>query len=175
MHGTPQRTVLEHAYWGAEYDEGRIAAALRGATGIEYRQIEDEKALREATVEALAGGDVVGWFQGRCEFGPRALGNRSILADPRRAEMKERINEKIKFREPFRPFAPAVTEKVAASLVSPEYAQQHPARFMLLICDLDPGSRPGSRRSTTSERPGSRPCARRGTRASSACSSAGAR
>ena len=101
--GTSQRTVLEHAYWGAEYDEGQIAAALRGVPGIEYRRMEDEIALREATIEALSGGDVVGWFQGRFEFGPRALGNRSILADPRRAEMKDRINEKIKFREPFRP------------------------------------------------------------------------
>jgi carbamoyltransferase len=136
--GRSARTVLEHAYWGAEYDEAQIDAALRGVTGIEYRRLEDENAMREATVEALAAGDVVGWFQGRFEFGPRALGNRSILADPRRSEMKERINEKIKFREPFRPFAPAVTEEAAASFVPFEYARQHPARFMLLICDLDP-------------------------------------
>ena len=89
------------------------------------------------TVDALEAGDVVGWFQGRFEFGPRALGNRSILADPRPAEMKERINEKIKFREPFRPFAPAAAEELAERLVPREIAQQHPARFMLLISDLE--------------------------------------
>src|SRR5262249_31948956 len=97
---------------------------------------EDEVLAR--TVDAFAAGKVVGWFQGRFEFGPRALGNRSILADPRQAEMKERINEKIKFREPFRPFAPAAEERLAEQLVSPAAAGQHPARFMLLICELQP-------------------------------------
>ena len=111
---------------------------MKAEPGVEWRELDDEAAVREETVAALAVGDVVGWFQGRFEFGPRALGNRSILADPRRIEMKERINEKIKFREPFRPFAPAVTEAAAGSIVPPELAAQHPARFMLLICELDP-------------------------------------
>ena len=117
--GTGRRVPLEHAYWGAEYDSAEIAGALTAEPGVRWRELDDEAAVREETVAALAAGDVVGWFQGRFEFGPRALGNRSILADPRRAEMKERINEKIKFREPFRPFAPAVTEAAAGSIVPP--------------------------------------------------------
>ena len=136
--GTGGRVPLEHAYWGAEYDENQIESALRAAAGIAYRKVEDDSSLRDTTVDALEGGDVVGWFQGRFEFGPRALGNRSILADPRRADMKDRINEKIKFREPFRPFAPAISEEAADSVVKGGYAAQHPARFMLLICELEP-------------------------------------
>jgi carbamoyltransferase len=134
--GTGPRVPLEHAYWGEEYAESKIDAALRDAPGISYRHVEDDAALRDATVDALVAGDVLGWFQGRFEFGPRALGNRSILADPRQAGMKDRINEKIKFREPFRPFAPVATEEAADSLVPAGLARQHPARFMLLICEL---------------------------------------
>jgi carbamoyltransferase len=134
--GTGPRVELEHAYWGAEYDDGRIEAALRRASGIAYRRLDDDDAVRDETVAALSRGDAVGWFQGRFEFGPRALGNRSILADPRRSDMRDRINEKIKFREPFRPFAPVVTEDAAGSLVKGPHASQHPARFMLLICEL---------------------------------------
>jgi carbamoyltransferase len=133
-----ERVPLEHAYWGSRYSTEEITAALGETDGVEFRALGSEEELIAATVEALAAGDVVGWFQGRFEFGPRALGNRSILADPRRPEMKERINEKIKFREPFRPFAPAAAEQFAEELVSPAQAHQHPARFMLLICELDP-------------------------------------
>jgi carbamoyltransferase len=136
--GTPERAVLEHAYWGAEYSDAEIESALRAAPAIAFERLDGEDAVREATVAALAAGEVVGWFQGRFEFGPRALGNRSILADPRQAGMKELINEKIKFREPFRPFAPVATEASAAALVPGELARQHPARFMLLICELEP-------------------------------------
>ena len=136
--GRPERTPLEHAYWGSEYAEGAVAAALRNVSGLRHRRLDDEGALLDTTVEALAQGSVVGWFQGRFELGPRALGNRSILADPRREDMKERINEKVKFREPFRPFAPAALEDFAATLVPAHEALQHPARFMLLISRLDP-------------------------------------
>jgi carbamoyltransferase len=136
--GTQQRVPLEHAYWGADYDEGEIAAALRERKGLRSRQVDDPDALFASTIDSLGRGEVVGWFQDRFEFGPRALGNRSILADPGRTEMKERINEKIKFREPFRPFAPAAPEDFAASLVPAHEARQHPARFMLLISELDP-------------------------------------
>ncbi|HZT46174.1 MAG TPA: carbamoyltransferase N-terminal domain-containing protein [Gaiellaceae bacterium] len=136
--GRRDRVALEHAYWGSRYSSGEIRSALEAADGVEYRELPDEEAVLSETVDALAAGQVVGWFQGRFEFGPRALGNRSILADPRAAEMKERINEKIKFREPFRPFAPAAAEDLAGKLVPPEQARQHPSRFMLLICDLDP-------------------------------------
>ena len=133
-----ERVPLEHAYWGSRYSPAEVAAALEQAEGVEYRELPEEAAVLAETVGALAAGEVVGWFQGRFEFGPRALGNRSILADPSHLEMKERINEKIKFREPFRPFAPAAAEELAETLVPPEEAHQHPARFMLLICELDP-------------------------------------
>jgi len=136
--GRKERVPLEHAYWGSRYSSAEIEAALEHADGVEYRELPDEAALLAETVDVLAAGEVVGWFQGRFEFGPRALGNRSILADPAQPEMKERINEKIKFREPFRPFAPAAAEELAETLVPPEQAHQHPARFMLLICELEP-------------------------------------
>jgi carbamoyltransferase len=136
--GNARRTALEHAYWGSEYDSGDVEAALRDRPGVTYCRLADEQAVLEATVDALARGDVVGWFQGRFELGPRALGDRSIIADPRSAEMKERINEKIKFREPFRPFAPVATEEVADSLVQEPHADQPVARFMLLINRLTP-------------------------------------
>jgi carbamoyltransferase len=136
--GSPRRTELEHAYWGSEYDGDEVEAALRDRPGVTHRRLAGEQEVLDATVEALARGDVVGWFQGRFELGPRALGDRSIIADPRSAAMKERINEKIKFREPFRPFAPAATEEVADSLVQEPHADQPPARFMLLINRLTP-------------------------------------
>ena len=136
--GNPRRTELEHAYWGSEYGGEDVDAALRDRPGVAYYRLGDERELIEATVEALARGDVVGWFQGRFELGPRALGDRSIIADPRSAAMKERINEKIKFREPFRPFAPVATEAVADSLVQEPHTDQPPARFMLLINRLTP-------------------------------------
>ena len=174
--GRSERVPLEHAYWGSRYSTAQIAAALEEAEGVEYRELADEAALLAETVDALAAGDVVGWFQGRFEFGPRALGNRSILADPRRAEMKERINEKIKFREPFRPFAPAAAEELAETLAAAGAGA--PASGSLHAPDLParPRSSPrGSRPSTTSAPRASRPCARSGTRGSSTCSSAGAR
>ncbi len=101
----------DHAYWGPEYTEQDILAALEELEG----QLRWEKptGIASAVAERLAAGKVVGWFQGRMEFGPRALGNRSILADPRDPGMKDRINVKVKRREPFRPFAPAVIEEYA--------------------------------------------------------------
>jgi len=136
--GNPRRTELQHAYWGSEYDGADVDAALRDRPGISHRRLGGEQEVLEATVEALARGEVIGWFQGRFELGPRALGDRSIIADPRSPAMKERINEKIKFREPFRPFAPVATEEVADSLVREPHADQPPARFMLLINRLTP-------------------------------------
>jgi carbamoyltransferase len=138
MLGNPHRTELEHAYWGSQYDGTHVDAALNSRRGIEHRRLESEAQVVDATVEALARGDVVGWFQGRFELGPRALGDRSIIADPRSPTMKERINEKIKFREPFRPFAPVAVEEAADSLVQQPIAEQPPARFMLLVSRLTP-------------------------------------
>jgi carbamoyltransferase len=123
---------MEHAYWGRSYDDGAIASALAG-TGAEH--IANENELIERAVQDLLAGKVIGWFQGRFEWGPRALGNRSILADPRRKDMKKIVNDKIKFREPFRPFAPVVPEACMTSLFEGPagFEQQFPARFMLLV------------------------------------------
>ncbi len=96
----------EGSLLGPEWSEDELAAAI-AAAGRTARRL-DPAALGDDTARALAAGEVVGWFQGRMEFGPRALGNRSILADPRDAGMQSRINQAVKFRESFRPFAPVV-------------------------------------------------------------------
>jgi carbamoyltransferase len=130
--GKPRAFVMEHAYWGPSYDDESIASALAG-TGAE--RISSESELIGRAVQDLMDGKVIGWFQGRVEWGPRALGNRSILADPRRNDMKKIVNHKIKFREPFRPFAPVVPEACMTSLFETpaDFERQYPARFMLLV------------------------------------------
>ncbi len=111
---TERPPPMEHAYWGPGYDDHVLAAIIENLrpslsqNGCRIRLIEDEDALCRATAEAISEGLVVGWFQGRMEWGPRALGNRSIVCDPRRADMKEILNKKIKRRESFRPFAPSI-------------------------------------------------------------------
>ena len=104
--GHPRTFELKHAFYGLEYDDAQIAKAL-DAAGLKYERLEEAELFRRIARE-LADSKAIGWFQGRFEMGPRALGNRSILADPRRVEMKDVINSKIKQRESFRPFAPAV-------------------------------------------------------------------
>jgi carbamoyltransferase len=103
----PRKFVMEHAYWGQAYGDAEVKSALE-ARGVSYEYIADEDKLAEICASELASGRVLGWYQGRFEWGPRALGNRSIIADPRREEMKDVVNTKIKFREPFRPFAPSI-------------------------------------------------------------------
>jgi carbamoyltransferase len=104
---------MQHSYWGTEYDAAAIATVI-DTSGVvaqgrcSLTTLDDEAALCDHTAALLADGNVVGWFQGRMEWGARALGNRSILADPRRRDMRDIINQKIKFRERFRPFAPSV-------------------------------------------------------------------
>lgn len=117
LFGQPRRFVMEHGYWGPVFHETEISKAS-GVKGEELRKqgcriekIEDEEELCRWTAERITEGKIVGWFQGRMEWGARALGNRSILADPRRRDMREIINTKIKFREKFRPFAPSVLEE----------------------------------------------------------------
>jgi carbamoyltransferase len=105
--GQPRCFVMEHAYWGPEYSESAMQRAV-ASTGLECRRVDD---VERQTARLLAQGHVIAWYQGRMEWGPRALGNRSILADPRRAEMRDTINAKVKFREPYRPFAPSVLEE----------------------------------------------------------------
>ncbi|HEX9442664.1 MAG TPA: carbamoyltransferase N-terminal domain-containing protein, partial [Candidatus Binatia bacterium] len=95
--GKPRNFVMRHAYWGAENLPGDIESFLK-ENGIRYERLENEEKLLERVVDRLEEGRVVGWSQGRFEWGPRALGNRSILADPRRADMKDLVNVKIKFR-----------------------------------------------------------------------------
>lgn len=134
--GHPRKFVLEHAYWGQAYSRDVIEAFLR-RHNIAYQRFDDDEKLIHQVVESLETGQVVGWFQGRFEWGPRALGNRSILADPRRGDMKDIVNTKIKFREPFRPFAPSVLEEQTADyFVLPEPARHYPARFMLYVVDV---------------------------------------
>jgi carbamoyltransferase len=104
---------------------------------LPYEQFDQEERLLERVVDRLAEGKVVGWFQGRFEWGPRALGNRSIIADPRKTEMKDIVNVKIKFREPFRPFAPSVlAEKTEDYFILPDAKKHYPARFMLYVVDV---------------------------------------
>ena len=105
---------MDHAFWGPEFSEEDFAVlldenagALRDA-GCHIVKFDDEAGLCAATAQAIGEGKVIGWFQGRLEWGPRALGNRSILGDPRRADMKDILNAKIKRRESFRPFAPSI-------------------------------------------------------------------
>jgi carbamoyltransferase len=117
----PGRTVMDHAYWGPGTDAAAIARLVKERAveiekeGCTVEVISDEQELCRRTAEAIAQGGVIGWFQGRLEWGPRALGNRSIVCDPRRADMKDILNLKIKRRESFRPFAPSIQrEQVAA-------------------------------------------------------------
>ncbi|MBU2582338.1 MAG: carbamoyltransferase [Alphaproteobacteria bacterium] len=99
--------ALTHPFYGKSYGEDEVIAALDVA-GLSYERIENDQELYSRVAEDLADQKIVGWFQGRYEIGPRALGNRSILADPRSLKIKDLINARIKYREPFRPFAPAV-------------------------------------------------------------------
>ena len=104
---SPRMNILEHAYWGPGFSDDEIEAALK-ACKLEYEYSENPS---KTAAECLNEGLIVGWFQGRMEFGSRALGNRSILANPTILNMKEEINRQVKFREPFRPFAPSMTEE----------------------------------------------------------------
>jgi carbamoyltransferase len=112
--GGERQFVMDHAYWGPDFQAARVREAIRVANlpeqGFRVRQLSEKELVTEVAT-FLSEGDIVGWFQGRMEWGPRALGNRSILVDPRRAEMKDILNRRIKHREPFRPFAPSIIEE----------------------------------------------------------------
>jgi carbamoyltransferase len=139
----PRRFVMRNAYTGlAEFDDKSIEAAIERARGngwdpkIDVRRLEDAELYRQVA-KAAADGRVVGWFQGRMEFGPRALGNRSIVADPRRADMKDILNQRIKHRETYRPFAPSVLEEKAPEI----FERNEPSPFMLLVYKVREGQR----------------------------------
>jgi carbamoyltransferase len=143
MNGRSRGFVMEHGYWGPSFDDRAVAAALDAQQaaiaehGFGRRAWDDEAALDRWTAEQIAAGRVVGWYQGRMEWGSRALGNRSIVADPRRADMREIINTRIKFRERFRPFAPSVLEEA----LDDYFVGGVPDPFMLQVYPVRPDKR----------------------------------
>jgi carbamoyltransferase len=124
---------MRHAYLGNEYDDAQIGQVLR-TYKLRYTQLDD---VAGATADLLADGKIVGWFQGRMEFGPRALGSRSILADPRDPEMNAKVNNAVKFREWWRPFAPSLLVEAASDYL--ETATDSP--FMILTSPVKPEKR----------------------------------
>ncbi len=146
--GKPREFVMEHSYWGPQYDEATVDQAIAegiaasggkdGAFGdFVIETIAEEEALFQQTARAIAGGEVVGWYQGRSEWGPRALGNRSIVADPRRADIRDLLNLKIKRRESFRPFAPSILEERTGDWFTRDY----PDPFMIKVYPIHPHKR----------------------------------
>jgi carbamoyltransferase len=138
--GRPREFVMDHAGWGPEYSPQEIRAAVQSTHSLNGdEQIEelDEPALLRTTAQHIAAAKIVGWFQGRVEWGPRALGQRSILADPRRPEMKDILNRRIKHREIFRPFAPSILEEATAEY----FEQTHPSPFMTFAYSVRPEKR----------------------------------
>jgi carbamoyltransferase len=148
IHGRPRGFVMEHSAWGPHYDEAAVRSAigsrLPGSEGrdgvydeIEVKTAPDDDTLVRETAAAIARGDVVGWYQGRSEWGPRALGQRSILGDPRRADMKDILNLKIKRRESFRPFAPSIL----AERTGDWFTISYPDPFMVKVYPIRPEKR----------------------------------
>ena len=124
------KRVIENVYVGPSYSSNKIKKFLDGKN-IEYEMFGDEQLVKNCA-KLIAEGNVVGWYQGKMEWGPRALGNRSILADPRRKEMKDILNEKIKHRESFRPFAPSILEEH----VSEYFDMNIPSPYMLMVAPV---------------------------------------
>jgi len=135
--------VMEHAYWGPEFSDDYTGALLRTrrsevhGQGCRVRRVDDPDELCGLAAGWIAEGKIVGWFQGRMEWGPRTLGNRSILADPRCADIRDVLNAKIKRREMFRPFAPSILEERAAEY----FTQSSPSPFMLMAYAVRPEKR----------------------------------
>lgn len=122
--------TMDGAYTGPQFSNEEIRAVLE-QRALRFEHYENRELTKRAAQD-IADGLVVGWFQGRMEFGPRALGNRSIVVDPRRAEMKDILNDRIKKREPFRPFAPSILEE----RVGDYFGQTHPAPTMLMVYQI---------------------------------------
>ena len=127
----PRTFAMTHAYWGPGYNTEEIRTAINASDvtkgGYILSELPEAELVRQ-TAAIIAGGKILGWYQGRAEWGPRALGNRSIVADPRRTEMKEILNRRIKHREIFRPFAPSILEEKTGEY----FEQSHPSPFMTL-------------------------------------------
>ena len=138
--GRPREFAMTHAYWGPRFSPGEIRGAIENTRSPqgEVRVTEmEETPLLESTAQSIAAGKIVGWYQGATEWGPRALGNRSILADPRRPEMKEVLNRRIKHREIFRPFAPSILEEATGDY----FVKAHPSPFMTFAYPVRPEMR----------------------------------
>ena len=135
--GKPRSFVMEHAYWGPGFSQEELRSAVRASAvssgGYTLTELPDAELMRR-TAEVIAEGKILGWYQGRAEWGPRALGNRSIVADPRRPEMKEILNQRIKHREIFRPFAPSIL----AEKTGEWFEKSHPSPFMTLAYAVRP-------------------------------------
>ncbi len=142
--GGQRKFLMDHAYWGPQFSSSAIDELIQAhtaeieASGCVVERLADESTLCRLTAQAIAEGKVVGWFQGRMEWGPRALGNRSIVCDPRRADMKAILNAKIKRRESFRPFAPSVLD----SAVSEWFEEDDAVPFMMQVFQIREGKRP---------------------------------
>jgi carbamoyltransferase len=138
--GKPRSFTMDHAYWGPGYSPEEVRAAVAASTvsqgGYTIAEYQEEELLRR-TASIIADGKILGWYQGRAEWGPRALGNRSIVADPRRPEMKEVLNRRIKHREIFRPFAPSIL----AEKTGQWFDKSHPSPFMSLAYSVLPEKR----------------------------------
>jgi carbamoyltransferase len=138
--GKPRSFVMDHAYWGPGYSRDEICRAIDAQAirekGYEIAELPEKEVLGRAAA-IIADGKILGWFQGRSEWGPRALGNRSIVADPRRPEMKEILNRRIKHREIFRPFAPSILAEATADY----FEKSHPSPFMTMAYSVLPEKR----------------------------------
>jgi carbamoyltransferase len=138
--GKPRSFEMKHAYWGPSYSTAEIGAAVRESAasqgGFSIMELPDDELMRQ-TAAIIADARILGWYQGRAEWGPRALGNRSIVADPRRPEMKEILNSRIKHREIFRPFAPSIL----AEKTGQWFSKSHPSPFMTLAYSVLPDKR----------------------------------
>ena len=126
-HGVPRGSAVTHSFWGTGWTDGEIEAALR-KNGRPFEKLGREELIGRAA-GAIAEGQIIGWFQGREEWGPRALGNRSILCDPSRPDMKATLNARVKNREPFRPFAPVIREEDLSTV----FEGTHPVPFMIVV------------------------------------------
>jgi carbamoyltransferase len=138
--GKPRSFVMDHAYWGPGFSTEGIRAAIASSVLVRAGYSVTELATEELTRRAaaiIAEGKILGWFQGRAEWGPRALGNRSIVADPRRADMKDILNRRIKHREIFRPFAPSILAEATGEW----FEKSHPSPFMTLAYAVRPEKR----------------------------------
>jgi len=131
--GKQRNFIMDRAYWGPDFSEAEISEKLKVKSeelnNCKIKKIDNEDELCKKVAKYIADGKVVGWFQGRMEWGPRALGNRSILVDPRRAEMKDILNARIKRREPFRPFAPSILLEAVGEYFEKDY----PDPFMIKV------------------------------------------